>query len=119
MKAAATGRIEVKQQLAGAESTKTACVAVLGTGNIGMRHLELLSGMPGVRALAVSIRPSRRQELTHQGVATAHGLEEAVRIGSTLCLVATDTGRHAHDALAALDHGLDVLVEKPLAKDAQ
>ena len=119
MKAAATSRVEVTQQLAGAESTKAVCVTVLGTGSIGMRHLAVLSGIPGVRTLAVSMRPTRRQELTKKGFATAQDLEEAVRLGSALCLVATDTGRHAQDALAALDRGLDVLVEKPLATDAQ
>ena len=43
---------------------------------------------------------------------------EAAEIGATLCVVVTDTGRHAEDAATAAEHGLDVLVEKPLRSTA-
>ena len=36
-------------------------------------------------------------------------------MGSRLCVVATDSGRHAEDGLAAIEHGLDALIEKPLS----
>jgi predicted dehydrogenase len=50
---------------------------------------------------------------------TASSIAEATREGASACVIATDTGRHARDARAALALGLDVLVEKPAACNAQ
>jgi len=83
-----------------------------------MRHLELLARVDGVSALAVPTRLERLPELAQAGLATAAGLDEAVGHGATLCVIATDPKRHLEDALAAMDRGLDVLVEKPLATTA-
>lgn len=101
------------------DSRATRYVAVLGTGSIGMRHLDLLGRVDGVSPLAVPTRPARRHELVQAGYTTAEGLEEAVRMGAALCVIATDPKRHLEDALAAMDRGLDVLVEKPLATTAR
>ena len=94
------------------------CVAVIGTGSIGMRHLDLLRTIQGVQPIAVPTRPSRLGELDALGYATAKDLKAAAQQGARLCIVATDTGRHDSDSLAALEHGMDVLVEKPMAADA-
>jgi predicted dehydrogenase len=93
-------------------------IAVVGTGGIGMRHLTVFGQMAGVRAVAVPVRPERLQELAQAGVATARDLDEAVRSGARLGLIATDPARHVEDGCAAMDRGMDVLVEKPLAVDA-
>lgn len=97
----------------------TTWIAVLGTGSIGARHLRGLSRLAGVRPIAVPLRSGRRGELRAEGYAVAADLADAVRMGAQRCVIATDTGRHVQDALAALGHGLDVLVEKPLATTAQ
>lgn len=39
-------------------------------------------------------------------------------MGARQCVIATETGRHLEDALAALECGFDLLVEKPLDLDA-
>lgn len=92
-------------------------VAVLGTGSAGSHHLRALRAN-GVKAIAVPVRPERRPALNAEGLTTAADLAEAVRLGAAACVVATDTGRHESDAEAALALGLDVLIEKPLAVDA-
>ena len=97
----------------------TLCVAVLGTGSIGMRHLTTLQRMVGVRPLAVPRRSERLHELTQAGFSTAKGLDDAVQQGARLCVIATETGQHLADGLAAIDRGLDVLVEKPMATNAR
>ncbi len=89
-------------------------IAVVGTGSIGMRHLQALETL-GAGALAVPIRPDRRKELEARGLSCARNLEEARRMGARGSVVATDTGRHPQDALAAVELGLPVLCEKPLA----
>ncbi len=91
-------------------------VAVLGTGSIGLRHLEVLKAL-GAHAIAVPIRPGRREALEAQGWATAESLADAVALGAQAAVVASDTRRHPEDACAALALGLPVLCEKPLASN--
>src|SRR3989338_351606 len=93
-------------------------VVVLGTGSIGMRHLEVLRGIPPAHPVALSVHPQRRLQVEARGHATVRDLDQAVQLGATHCIVATETGRHMEDSLSALERGLDVLVEKPLAVDA-
>ena len=95
------------------------CVAVLGTGSIGSRHLAVLSEMEGVEPIAVPRRAERAAELAGSGYVTAKNLYEAKQQGATHCVIATDSGRHVEDGLAALELGLEVLVEKPAAVDTQ
>lgn len=89
-------------------------VAVLGTGSIGARHLEVLRTI-GAQPIAVPLRPIRRTELASAGYACADSLEAARDKGATATIIATATGRHAADVQHALELGLHVLSEKPLA----
>lgn len=93
-------------------------VVVRGTGSIGTRHLDVLASLRNVRAAAFPVRADRRRELEAAGHRVVDTFAEAARSGAKLAIIATDTGRHADDAVAAMDHGLDVLIEKPLATDA-
>jgi predicted dehydrogenase len=93
-------------------------VAVVGTGSIGMRHLDVLRRISGVRPVAVPCRPQRMTDLEKAGHEVVRDLQEAVSLGATRCIIASDTGRHLEHGLQAVDHGLDVLVEKPLCADA-
>ena len=114
-----TYRGRVESGAAGARETQSRTVAVVGTGAIGLRHVEVLSSIEGVRPIRVPIRPGRAQGLARNGLPATSTLDQAVRGGATLCVVATDTGRHAHDAVAAMEQGCHVLVEKPLARNAE
>ena len=91
-------------------------VAVVGTGSIGVGHLQALRALDGTEPVAVPVRPERIPELVGAGYAAERGLAQAVQAhGVRLCIVATETGRHVEDGIAAMDHQLDVLIEKPLA----
>ena len=93
-------------------------VAVLGTGSVGMRHLNALVDLPSVQTCAIPIRPKKAHELRDKGYRTCADLPAAAAQGVTALIVATDTSRHVEDSLTALRMGLHVLVEKPLAVDA-
>jgi len=93
-------------------------VAVIGTGSIGLQHCKVLAQIAGVRPIAVPRRPDRAQELKEAGFAAVQDLDDAVRLGARLCIIATDTGRHVEDGVRAVEKGLHILVEKPLATDA-
>lgn len=92
---------------------KKLCV-VIGTGSIGLRHLTLMAHGSEVRVMALPVRPARGNELTAQGFRVLESLKEAVDLGVTHAVIATDTGRHGADAVAALEMGCHVLVEKPM-----
>jgi len=93
-------------------------VAVLGTGSVGTRHLHAFKAV-GARPVAVPLRAERRGELKAAGFATSESLAAAWESGARSCVIATETGRHAEDALAAVACGYDVLIEKPLSSDAE
>lgn len=94
-------------------------VAVFGTGTIGVRHLETFRKIEGVSPIAVPVRFQRRQELEGLGYRACSRLEEARGLGASCAVIATDTARHASDVVDAMRLGLDVLVEKPMALNAQ
>ena len=93
-------------------------VAVLGTGNIGLRHLRILQGMELGQPVAVPARPERVDQLKAEGFCAAASLEQAARAGASLCIIATETGSHVAGGLEAIESGLDLLVEKPLSTNA-
>ena len=94
-------------------------VAVLGTGSIGMRHLKILGQMDRVRPVAIPVRPERSRRLEADGVSCVKDWENALQQGITHAVIATDTGRHVEDGMAAVGCGLDVLIEKPLSMNAR
>ncbi|OGQ05101.1 MAG: hypothetical protein A2W61_03200 [Deltaproteobacteria bacterium RIFCSPLOWO2_01_44_7] len=93
-------------------------VTVLGTGSIGLRHLSVLKMLPEIVPIAVPKRKERLKELQQLGFVTAADLKEAAALGSSFCIIATDTARHVDDGLMAFELGFDVLIEKPMAVNA-
>lgn len=92
-------------------------VAVVGVGNFGLKHAAALRAIGAVPVL-VPVRAARVPQLRAQGWEAEPSLALARVRGARHCVIATDTGRHAADAVSALRLGMDVLVEKPLAADA-
>lgn len=78
-----------------------------------MRHLRALDDL-NLNAVAVPVRASRLGELEDSGFKIS---EQFVADPSSpkLAIIATASGRHMDDALAALAEDCDVLVEAPLA----
>ncbi len=112
------GESSSAMQVAQATRPALVTIGVVGTGSIGSRHIRVLQSLRGVQAIAVPRRAERVAQWHAQGYRAAATLQEAIGQGASGVVIATDTGRHRDDALAALEAGLDVLVEKPLAVDA-
>ncbi len=88
-------------------------IAVLGTGSIGSRHATVLHAA-GYEPIVISIRAPGTTGGAASTMLAARSLEHAAVMGARRCIIATETGRHAEDALLALSLGFDVLIEKPL-----
>jgi predicted dehydrogenase len=96
-------------------------VGVMGLGWAGQRHLEAYEALPGARVVALAgLEEPARQELAER-----FGVERDVaRWEDLLALddldavsVAVPTFLHAPIAIAALERGLHVLCEKPIARN--
>jgi predicted dehydrogenase len=99
-------------------------VALLGYGLAGsVFHAPFIAAVPGLELAAVTTRdPERRRraEQAHPGVVVLDGPEDVFSRADDLDLVvvATPNLLHVPQALAALDAGLPVVVDKPLAPTA-
>jgi predicted dehydrogenase len=87
---------------------------VIGTGSIGYRHMQVLRSLE-VPVVSISVRETRRMELEYEGWCCATSLGEAREAGAAFAVIATDTSRHVGDTEEALNSGLHVLLEKPMA----
>jgi predicted dehydrogenase len=92
-------------------------IAVVGVGHLGQHHARLLAAMDGV-ALAgvVDTKPGRAET-----IGSKYGAEAFTDPGDVLdridaAIIAVPTESHLEVALPFLEHGIAVLVEKPLAE---
>ena len=91
-------------------------VAVIGAGHMGRYHAEKLARMSGVQLAGVVDADAARAS----ALATKLGCPSFSQYGEILgkaeaAIVAVPTDRHHAVALECLQHGLHLLVEKPLA----
>lgn len=98
-------------------------VALLGTGSIAqVVHLPILSSMPGValQGIADVDRPRARAIAERLGVPQLYDSDSEAFASDEVDAVVICTPSHLHEeqAIAALQAGKHVLVEKPLAFDA-
>lgn len=89
---------------------------IVGVGRQGRRHLRAALTHPGATVLA-TVDPSGAP---HQGVESYRTLEGALNAleGLEAAIVATPTIDHVNSTRMLLEHGVPVLVEKPLAATA-
>jgi predicted dehydrogenase len=90
-------------------------LAVVGAGHFGRQHVRVAARLPGVRCVGVyDHRRERVDEVAHEfGLPVLPSLD-AVAQAAQAVVVATPTISHAEIAGYLLDHGCDVLVEKPM-----
>lgn len=94
-------------------------LAIAGAGHMGARHSACIRANPEAQLVAVWSRtPQHAAALAASaGAQVASSVEELVqRADVDAVIVATQTGNHAETALAAIQAGKHVLVEKPLAR---
>ena len=102
----------------GLRQERSPVVVVRGSGSIGLRHARVFASV-GAEVAVWPVRPRAAMDATE--LPGSRLLDDAsgpgALSGADLVVVATDTSRHAVDAVQALDAGArHVLVEKPVAQ---
>lgn len=96
-------------------------VGIIGTGWVAQdRHIPSLLKIPGVEVVGVFDRDALRARSVAErfGIRVVAGnRRELLELGLDAVSIATSPWSHAEHALAALETGLDVFVEKPMAMD--
>lgn len=91
-------------------------VGVVGVGSLGFHHARILRDLPGVRMAGIwDASPDRLAAVAAElGVEAAGGLDSLLERADAL-VVAVPTAAHEEVARAALERGIHVLIEKPIA----
>jgi len=94
----------------------------LGVGWIGCQRMQVLadSGMATVAAIADPLADAQARALAHAPDARCCDDIDGLLEGNDLdgIVIATPSGAHARQAIAALEQGLAVFCQKPLARNA-
>lgn len=91
-------------------------LAVVGCGSIGSRYAEWLAGMEGVTLAVLDQDVDQAKRIAASvGASQLESLDDMAQWSADGVLVATPPPHHVDAAIAALDSGAAVLVEKPIA----
>jgi predicted dehydrogenase len=93
-------------------------IGVAGTGSLGFHHTRILRDLPEVRMQGFfELRPDRAREVAGElAVAARESLDDLLDTVDAL-VVAVPTSSHEAVSVAAVERGIHVLVEKPMAPD--
>jgi predicted dehydrogenase len=95
-------------------------VGVVGTGSLGFHHARILRDIPDLEMRGVyEVRAERAREVSRELEVEAHASLEALLDIVDAVVVAVPTVEHEAVAVAALERGIHVLIEKPLAPDLE
>jgi predicted dehydrogenase len=96
-------------------------VGVIGVGVMGSNHARVLAGLSGIRLVGVADPERGRRELVTRvlGCPAVSDLEGLLKLGVDAVTIAAPTHLHREIALACVDRGVHVLVEKPIASSVE
>jgi predicted dehydrogenase len=93
-------------------------VAVIGVGSLGYHHARILREIVSAEVVGVfDINASRLAQVAAELGVTAYDARDELLDRADACVVAVPTTAHEAVACAALERGVHVLVEKPIATD--
>ncbi|HEX8243593.1 MAG TPA: Gfo/Idh/MocA family oxidoreductase [Longimicrobium sp.] len=89
---------------------------VIGAGSLGFHHARILRSVPGAEMVGIyDSDPARAAAVSAELGVHAFPTREALLQAVDAAVVAVPTTAHAEVALAALDAGVHLLIEKPIA----
>ena len=91
-------------------------VAVVGVGSLGFHHARILRSLPGARLVGIhDANGARAAEVAAQLGTEAFADFEKLLGRCDAAIIAVPTSEHASVALRAIERGVNVLIEKPIA----
>jgi predicted dehydrogenase len=96
-------------------------VGVVGVGVMGSNHARVFGDLPGVRLVGI-VDPDRKQRdlvTAALGCPSFSGVEGLLADGVDAVTIAAPTHLHQELALACIERGVHVLVEKPIAPSVE
>jgi predicted dehydrogenase len=96
-------------------------VGVVGVGVMGSNHARVFADMPGVKLVGV-VDPDRKQRDFVSGALGCEAYPEAAGLldgGVDALTIAAPTHLHRDLAMAAIERGVHVMVEKPIASSVE
>lgn len=89
---------------------------LVGLGAMGRHHARVLHGLDGVELVAIA-DPVAKTYDPLPSLDVVSDVEDLIRLGLDLCVVATPTATHENIASQLAAAGIHALVEKPLSND--
>ncbi|MEV4709055.1 Gfo/Idh/MocA family oxidoreductase [Actinoplanes sp. NPDC049316] len=94
-------------------------IGLIGLGRIGAFHAETLSSLSGVELVVTDVLPATTERIAAKvGAEAAAGPADLLRSDVDGVVIATATDAHPQLILAAVESGLPVFCEKPVARGA-
>jgi len=91
-------------------------VGVLGVGSLGFHHARILRDVPGAEMAGVfDASPERTAQVAAELGVRGFASRDELLAGCDAAVIAVPTTLHAEVAMAALDAGVHLLIEKPIA----
>jgi len=91
-------------------------VGILGTGNMGGNHVRILQSLPGAELVGVvDSDPARARRCAKKHETRFYPEFGELMANADAVVIAVPTDLHYSFSMEALENGLDVLVEKPIA----
>jgi len=89
--------------------------AVIGAGHMGTSHARALLGLEDVEIIGLVNRSERPLDAPLRGLPIFKSYQDALALAPDLIVVATYPDSHAEIAVAAMEAGAHVFLEKPIA----
>jgi predicted dehydrogenase len=91
-------------------------IGVVGVGSLGFHHARLVRDLAGVVAAgAHDVDAARLEQVSRELDIPPHGELDSLLDTSDAVVIAVPTRAHEEVAIRALERGVDVLIEKPIA----
>ncbi|MFN3656954.1 MAG: Gfo/Idh/MocA family oxidoreductase [Pseudolabrys sp.] len=108
-------------QITGAGTERPLRVGVVGVGVMGSNHARVFAGLPATELVGVA-DPDRKQAdfvARTLGCASVGGIDELLALDLDAITIAAPTHLHRDIALASIERGVHVMVEKPIASSVE
>jgi predicted dehydrogenase len=96
-------------------------LGVVGVGVMGSNHARVLAGISGIRLVGVADPDPRQRDLVSGalGCPAVEDFESLLKLGVDAVTIAAPTHLHHEIALACINRGIHVMVEKPIASTVE